>query len=209
MHISRRTALGSLGAAGSAILLLPGPALGQLRRTPNAILGPFSPNAKPAEQDADLSLVKGRRAQGQLVEISGRVLDLRGRPVPRARVEIWQANAAGRYAHPADSNAAPIDPNFQGFGWLSSDRLGRYRFLSVKPGAYPDPSGALRPPHIHLEVRSQGSRLVTQMLFPGEPLNDTDRVLANVDRKRLTAAALGQSADGARRLGWDIILDLG
>ena len=192
------------------MLLMPGSAFAQLRRTPHVNLGPFYPLAKPDEVDADLSLVKGRkRALGQLIEVSGRVLDLRGRPVPRAQLELWQANAAGRYTHPADPNPAPLDPNFQGYGLLRTDRLGRYRFVSIKPAPYPDPTGSFRAPHIHLDVRSARSRLVTQMLFPGEALNKTDRITALADRSQLTAWDLGMGADGARRFGWDIILDLG
>jgi protocatechuate 3,4-dioxygenase beta subunit len=206
MDISRRAAVTRIGAAGTIMLVAPGDALALLAVTPRATMGPFYPNAKPVEQDADLSLLRGRRALGELIEVTGRVLDDRGNPLPGTRVEIWQANAAGRYAHARDSNPAPLDPNFQGFGWLTTDRLGRYRFVSVKPGPYPAGGALPRPPHIHLAIQGSRDRLVTQMIFPGEPLNETDDVIASGDRARLTARQLGSRADGAQRLGWDIIL---
>ena len=208
MEITRRTAVGSV-AVGSIMLLMPRSALAQLARTPNVGLGPFYPVAKPAEADNDLSLFRNGRAAGQLIEVTGRVLDLRGNPIPGARLDIWQANAAGRYTHPADTNTAPLDPNFQGFAQLRTDRLGHYRVVSIKPGPYADPVVGLRPPHIHLDVRSRQSRLVTQMLFPGEPLNQRDRITAHANQAALTAGELGTREDGAQRFGWDIILDLG
>jgi protocatechuate 3,4-dioxygenase beta subunit len=126
-----------------------------------------------------------------------------------AVIELWQANAAGRHAHPSETNPAPLDPNFQGFGKLVSDCDGSYRYLSIKPGAYPDGDDSPRPPHVHLDVSGETDRIVTQMLFPGEPLNKTDDVVPEWARARLTANALGQSANGALRFSWDIILDHG
>jgi protocatechuate 3,4-dioxygenase beta subunit len=207
MEFDRRTTLARLGQAGATIALLPDPLLAQIRRTPAAVLGPFYPVAKPVEQDSDLSLLKGHpRALGQLIEVSGRILDAHGNPVGNARVEIWQANAAGRYNHPADRNPARVDPNFQGYGVLRTDRLGRYRFKSIKPGPYPDENGAARPPHIHFDISGNRSRLVTQMLFPGEPLNETDDVIEPRKRPGLTSMDFGPSSEGMRRFGWNIIL---
>jgi protocatechuate 3,4-dioxygenase beta subunit len=137
------------------------------------------------------------------------VIDVRGNPVRGARIELWQANAAGRYSHPADTNDAPLDPNFQGFAALISGRDGGYRYTTVKPGAYPDGDNSPRPPHIHLDVAGRTDRLVTQMLFPGEALNETDDVVPEWARARLTATAMRQSAAGALRYEWDIILDRG
>jgi len=170
-------------------------------------MGPFYPVAKPAEQDSNLSLLRGQaRALGQLIEVTGRVFDIHGNPAANVRMEVWQANAAGRYNHPADTNPAPTDPNFQGYGVLRTDRLGRYRFMSIKPGPYPDDNGAPRPPHIHLDVTGRRSRLVTQMLFPSEPLNETDDVIEPRKRPGLTSVDLGSSVNGARRFSWDIVL---
>jgi protocatechuate 3,4-dioxygenase beta subunit len=170
-------------------------------------MGPFYPVAKPPEADWDLSLLSGReRAVGELIEVTGRVLDFRGNPVPNAQIEVWQANAAGRYDHPADRNPAPVDPNFQGYGLLRSNLTGSYRLLSVKPGPYPNDNGLPRPPHIHFDITGRSSRLVTQMLFPGEPLNESDDVIESRKRPALTARHAGRSAAGARRFIWDVIL---
>jgi protocatechuate 3,4-dioxygenase beta subunit len=164
-----------------------------------------------SDADHDLTLVRGRsaRATGQVIEVSGRVITARGDPVNGARVELWQANAAGRYAHSADSSSAPLDPNFQGFAKLVTARDGSYRYTTIKPGAYPHGDSSPRPPHVHLDVVRGMDRLVTQMLFPGEPLNESDDVIPAWARARITAAALGPGTNGALRYRWDIILDRG
>ena len=150
-----------------------------------------------------------RRAAGQVIEVSGRVLDRLGRPVPGAKIEIWQANAEGRYAHPGDTNPNKLDPDFQGFGKLTTARDGRYRYVTIKPGAYPDGDDSPRPPHIHLDISGAKDRTVTQMLFPGDPLNDGDDVLAGVPRDLLIARALGGGAGGVQRFEWDVVLPNG
>ena len=205
MAFTRRAAV--LGA-GSATLVIASKAQAHLRATPSSITGPFYSEQYTGEVDNDLTLVHGRRgrALGQIIEVTGRVLDRRGSSVPGARIELWQANAAGRYAHPADSNPAPLDPNFQGFARLVTGSDGSYRYTTVKPGAYPDGIGNPRPPHIHLDITGAGDRLVTQMLFPGELLNDTDDVIPGSNRPGLIASPLGRSASGALRFGWDIVL---
>ncbi len=204
MAVSRRTALVGIS---STLVLLNTRAGAQLKPTSTVDIGPFYPVRRPRDEDSDLTLIKGRnRAQGQVIEVTGRVLDRSGRAVPAARVEIWQANALGRYDHPGDENPAALDPNFQGFGKLKTDRLGRFRFLSIKPGAYPDGEGSPRPPHIHVDAAGEATRIVTQMLFPNEPLNALDDVLKGYDLSRLTAAAAGKSTDGAQRFVWDIVL---
>lgn len=212
MIISRRFALGQIVTvplAGS--LLLSGRALAS-PPTPFTDIGPFYPVVRPAEDDGNLSLI-GKQALGTPIEVVGRVLDGKGAPLARTRVEIWQANAAGRYAHAGDTSANPLDPAFQGFGVVTTDAQGNYRFITIMPGAYriaPGAfgiaEGAVRPPHIHLDVTARNDRLITQMLFPGEPLNDKDPVLANVDRKLLIATGRGVGPSGARRYEWDIIL---
>jgi protocatechuate 3,4-dioxygenase beta subunit len=206
--LTRRNAL--LGLTSSA-LLFPKSAAAQLKTTPTGDLGPFYPLVRGRDADNDLTLVKGRsgRATGQIIEVAGRVLDSKGMPVRGAVIELWQANAAGRYAHPSETNPAPLDPNFQGFGKLVSGRDGSYRYTSVKPGAYPEGDDSPRPPHVHLDVSGRTDRIVTQMLFPGEPLNKTDDVVPEWARARLTANALGLAANGVLRFNWDIILDHG
>jgi protocatechuate 3,4-dioxygenase beta subunit len=172
--------------------------------------GPFYPLHKPEDSDADLTLIRGhsQRAAGQVVEISGRVLTPDGKPIAGATIEIWQANHQGRYAHPGDSNPAPLDPHFQGYAMLRTDGEGRYQLRTIKPGAYPASSGWTRPPHIHFDVRGKASREVTQMFFPGESLNDRDRLflaIPEAERSAVLARVLGVT-DGVTRLEWDIVL---
>lgn len=129
---------------------------------------------------ADLTQVAGRAAIGERIIVAGRVLDEDGRGVPGAMVEIWQANAAGRYAHPLDQHDAPLDPNFHGGGRVFADDEGRYRFTTIRPGAYPwrNHHNAWRPVHIHLSLFGQGfaQRLVTQFYFEGDPLLPHDPI---------------------------------
>lgn len=158
----------------------------------------------------------GKFAQGALMQVSGHVLDEDGRPIPNAIVELWQANAAGRYAHALDNREAPLDPNFLGHGRVRSDETGAFSFLTIKPGAYPVPVKDTwwRPPHIHFSVLGPStlSRLVTQMYFPGDPLNGWDRILQSVGdaaaRDRLVAKQLHPKDVGDDFLGYhhDIVL---
>lgn len=135
-------------------------------------------------------------AMGERIIVTGRVLDEDGRPVPHAMVEIWQANAAGRYNHERDGHDAPLDPNFRGIGRAFTDAEGRYRYMTVKPGAYPwrNHHNAWRPNHIHYSLFGPGfaTRLVTQMYFPGDPLLPLDPIFNCVPdpaaRDRLVAA---------------------
>jgi protocatechuate 3,4-dioxygenase beta subunit len=126
----------------------------------------------------NLSEVNGQRALGQLLEIKGKVMDEDGSPIAGAVIELWQANAAGRYVHKMDDHKAPLDPNFIGQGRLVTNEAGEYEFFTIKPGGYPVlPSGWWwRPPHIHFSILSVSwlDRYMTQVFFPGEPLNETD-----------------------------------
>lgn len=191
----------------------------QREPTPMQTMGPFYPIIRPLDHDMDLTVIKGRRgrAQGKLVHLTGRVLNSRGEPVRGARIELWQANTHGRYAHPADVNPAPLDPNFQGFGVQVTDAEGRYRFKTIKPGAYPinpvNPSN-VRPPHIHFDVTGTKDRLVTQMYFPHEPLNEQDIIFKELGSSK--AAAVGKVLPLTKELepeslliNWDIILEKG
>jgi protocatechuate 3,4-dioxygenase, beta subunit len=213
MELTRRAALAQI-AAGSALIGTTASAQGSsLAITPLQDVGPFYPLRRPSDSDADLTRIRGRqgRAAGEVVEVTGRVLNARGEAVSGAVLEIWQANAAGRYAHASDPNVAtPIDPEFQGFARLVADARGGWRFVTVRPGAYPVGSGRLRTPHIHFDISGRTDRLTTQMYFPGERLNATDRLLQAVrDPAHLIARADGTSADGALRLHWDIVLATG
>jgi protocatechuate 3,4-dioxygenase beta subunit len=165
-----------------------------LRRTPDQILGPFYPLSE-LPQNPDLTRVSGRagRAEGQVLNVIGRVLNLAGEPVRNAKIEVWQANAYGRYAHPSDPNPAPLDPNFAGAAALTTDTEGQYRFKTIKPSAYPAASNRKRPAHIHFQVTGQQDRLVTQMYFENDPFNEADPFLNRIgeaERKALLVRKL-------------------
>lgn len=211
--IARRALLQRAAGLGALALVAPWQsALAALTATPAQTRGPFFPVQLPSESDADLTHVKGAagRARGQVIVVSGRVLDRDGKPIKGAVLELWQANAAGRYDHPRDVNPAPLDPNFQGYARLVSDDRGRYRFTTIKPGAYPiNPVNpvAVRPPHIHFDVDDKHKHLVTQMYFPGEAGNAKDAIFnaLGADKDAAIAHALGKGADDLQ-FGWDIVL---
>jgi protocatechuate 3,4-dioxygenase beta subunit len=143
----------------------------------------------------DISMLNGRAALGERIIVEGRVTDEDGRPVPHTMIEIWLANAAGRYNHARDQHDAPLDPNFHGEGRVYTDHAGNYRFTSIKPGAYPwrNHANAWRPNHIHFSFFGTGfaQRLITQMYFPGDPLLPLDPIFNTVPdeaaRNRLIA----------------------
>jgi protocatechuate 3,4-dioxygenase beta subunit len=183
-----------------------------VQRTPDQILGPFYP-LKPLGQNVDLTRVPGRpgRAEGQVLNVMGRVLNLKGEPVRNAKVEVWQANAHGRYTHPSDHNPAPLDPNFEGAAMLTADVDGRYSFKTIKPAAYPAGPSSMRPAHIHFQVSGQQDRLVTQMYFEGDPYNDTDRFLQTAGRTELLVTKLVPPTAGlepeSKLVVFDIVLN--
>lgn len=150
------------------------------RPTPRETKGPFYPVKAQKDTDFDLTRIEGHAeaAKGRLIEIAGQVLNTRGEPIEDAIVELWQANAAGRYHHPRDTNPAPLDPDFQGWAIVPSGRDGGFRFKTVFPGAYPASADWTRPPHIHFIIKKNGFvELATQMYFPGEALNESDLLL--------------------------------
>ena len=134
--------------------------------------------------DADLTAHGDGEPLGERIIVHGRVVDEDGRPVPNALLEVWQANAAGRYQHEVDRHPAPLDPNFAGAGRALAGADGSYRFVTVKPGAYPwrNHPNAWRPAHIHFSIfgRAFTQRLVTQMYFPGDPLFELDPIFNSV-----------------------------
>lgn len=142
--------------------------------TLSELTGPVYGHETLREGDSDLTRQHAGEPLGERIIVTGRVLDEDGRPVPHTLVEIWQANAAGRYIHVSDQHPAPLDPNFSGAGRVVTDGEGRYTFTTVKPGAYPwrNHPNAWRPAHIHLSLFGPSflTRLVTQMYFPGDPL---------------------------------------
>jgi protocatechuate 3,4-dioxygenase, beta subunit len=148
------------------------------------LTGPRDLTQRLAPVRGDLAGYGDKRAIGQLIEIRARVVDEDGTPVPGAMVEIWHCNAAGKYIHPNDDNDAPADPNFYGAARMVTGESGLIGLRTIKPAAYPVPGtgGWWRPPHVHFSVwgRVWLSRLVTQMFFPGEPLNEHDAILMAV-----------------------------
>jgi protocatechuate 3,4-dioxygenase beta subunit len=166
--------------------------------------------------DADLTRQHAGEPLGERIVVTGRVLDTDGRPIRNALVEVWQANAAGRYHHDVDVHDAPLDPNFSGAGRCLTDDDGRYRFTTIKPGAYPwrNHENAWRPAHIHFSLfgRAFDQRLVTQMYFPGDPLFPYDPILNAVRDERARELLVARfdlettQPEWALGYQWDIVL---
>ena len=178
--------------------------------------GPVFGRVPVLNTDADLTRQHQGEPLGERIIVSGRVVDSDRRPVRHTLVEVWQANAAGRYVDPVDDHPAPLDPNFTGAGRCLTDGEGRYRFVTVKPGAYPwrNHENAWRPAHIHFSLfgPSLASRLVTQMYFPGDPLMPNDPILQSIPdqggRDLLVAVLDLELTEPEWALGyrWDITL---
>ena len=198
-------------ALASAGLFVVGPALAQpqppLGTTAESPMGPFYPLHPPAENDADLTRLAGHRnrARGTVIELTGRIRDVRGHAIAGARLELWQANAAGRYDHPSDPATAPLDPNFQGYATLRTDAQGAWRIVTIKPGGYDSPIGH-RPPHLHFDLRGRTHRTVAQMYFAEEAAaNARDSLYQALGNDAASSVAARHPADPAR-YRWDIVL---
>ncbi|MFZ9394752.1 MAG: hypothetical protein ACO25F_01675 [Erythrobacter sp.] len=173
--------------------------------TAESPLGPFFPTAYRGETDADLTRIGGHanRAQGQVIEVMGRVLDRHGKPISGARLDIWQANTHGRYDHPQDPAVMPLDPDFQGYASIHTNSDGSWKLTTIKPGSYASPIGH-RPPHIHLDAQGASSRNILQMYFPEDAaLNSKDRLYSALGDDAPTSVA---KALGDHRYSWDIVL---
>jgi protocatechuate 3,4-dioxygenase beta subunit len=166
-----------------------------LPHTLSEITGPVFGHEAVRDGDNDLTRQHEGEPLGERIIVCGRVLDDNGHAVPHTLIEIWQTNAAGRYRHHRDNHPAPLDPNFTGTGRTLTDEQGRYRFVTIKPGAYPwqNHENAWRPAHIHFSLfgTAFATRLVTQMYFPGDPLLPLDPISQSIPdekaRKRLIA----------------------
>jgi protocatechuate 3,4-dioxygenase, beta subunit len=159
-----------------------------LPHTLSEVTGPVYGHGKVLPEDADLTRQHKGVPLGERIIVTGRVLDDNGRPIPHTLVEIWQANSAGRYIHQRDQHPAPLDANFTGAGRALTDAEGRYRFVTIKPGAYPwlNHPNAWRPAHIHFSLFGASfiTRLVTQMYFPGDPLFPFDPIYNSISEPK-------------------------
>jgi protocatechuate 3,4-dioxygenase, beta subunit len=197
-------------------LRAPGKPLVILPHSLTEITGPAYGHEKVGALDHDLTRQFEGEPLGERIIVHGRVLDGDGRPVRNSLVEIWQANAAGRYTHQGDRHPAPLDPNFSGTGRCMTDAEGNYRFVTIKPGAYPwrNHDNAWRPAHIHFSLFGQAftQRLITQMYFPGDPLFALDPIYQSIvdpaARERLVATYDHDLTQPEWSTGyrWDIVL---
>jgi len=174
------------------------------------VTGPRFASEDLATRDSDLTRQHSGAPLGERIIVTGRVVDEDGRSVGGTLIEIWQANAAGRYAHESDQHDAPLDPNFSGGGRLITDGDGRYSFTTIKPGAYPwgNHDNAWRPAHIHFSIFGPAfaTRLVTQMYFPGDPLLAADPIWNSIAdenaRNRLVSAFDWEATSPGYALGY-------
>lgn len=209
MLFNKRRFIAAVGAG----LAGPATAFAQtLAPTPRQTEGPFYPYARPLEQDFDLTRLRGHsdRARGPVLDLVGRVMTRDGKPAANVLVELWQANAAGRYDHPGEAGSRlPLDPNFQGYGTQRTDGEGRFRFLTIKPAAYPS-GGSIRPAHIHFKFKNAENDLTTQMYFPGDAHLARDFVFRGQSPQsspllaRLQENAGGEPGSALCR--WDVVL---
>lgn len=204
--LTRRTFAGS--ALATVSLLATGASAAAdklLRATAGSDLGPFYPVDRLAEEDADLTWLKGhsKRALGNVIEITGRVLDKHGNAVNGARLELWQCNAAGRYAHSSDIATTPLDPNFQGYASIRTGMKGEWKVTTIKPVAYDSPIGK-RTPHIHFDILGKKHRLISQMYFSDDHAqNTTDTLYKMLGNEATTSVA---RMDKPGKYHWDIVL---
>ena len=185
-------------------------------QTLSELTGPAYPYGKLSQADTDLTRQHAGEPLGERIIVEGRVLDEDGRPIPNTLVEVWQANAAGRYAHKVDTHDAPLDPNFSGAGRTITDSEGKWRFVTIMPGHYPwgNHHNAWRPAHIHFSLFGQNflSRLITQMYFPGDPLQKLDPIFNSIPDQKGREALISTfdieltQPDWALGYRWDIVL---
>lgn len=202
IHLRRRLLTAS--AASLAFAGLPAWAQ-RLAVTPAQTEGPFYPDRMPLDQDADLVSVRGRAgiARGEITDLSGTVQDAAGKPLAGVRVEIWQCDANGRYLHSSDRNGPSPDPDFQGFGFVTTGADGAYRFRTIRPVPYTG-----RSPHIHFKLRARSRpEFTTQMYIAGEAQNERDGLFRSLDSAgRSALSAKFERAGAAWQARWDIVL---
>lgn len=213
--ISRRKVIG-LGVLGSFASVLGSGSLAKalaLMPTPEETEGPFYPVKNQKDKDEDLTQINGYvdDASGQHIVVGGHVTDIYGNAVENTLLDIWQADANGRYRHPRDSNKAKLDQNFQGWAVIQTDDKGSFRFKTVMPGAYPASGTWIRPPHIHLKIFKPGYfPLTTQMYFPDQELNKKDLLLSQksiIEQSAMMAREIGQQGN-LIIYEYNVVLDL-
>lgn len=214
--VSRRDVTKHIGMAAGAALITSSLASAAVP-TPKQVEGPFHPIDEQPDTDLNLLMIEGRSepAEGEVILVRGHVVNTDGRPLKDALVDVWQANHFGRYSHPEDPNTAPLDPNFQGWGLITTDSEGRYGFKTIKPGPYPLSflgEEGWRCRHIHFQVSRPGFRkLTTQMYFHGDPLIEQDLEIAKAPkelRHLLIAKSKRDEATGLPLYQFDIVMDL-
>lgn len=174
--------------------------------TISELTGPVYGHESVLENDSDLTRQHAGAPLGERIIVSGRVVDEDGRPLPNMLIEVWQANAAGRYVHVRDQHPAPLDPNFSGAGRCVTDAEGRYSFTTIKPGAYPwkNHHNAWRPAHIHFSLFGPSflTRLITQMYFPGDPLFPFDPIMNSVTDEKARVRMISTFDPDTTRPEW-------
>jgi protocatechuate 3,4-dioxygenase beta subunit len=214
--LSRRDVTKQIGMVAGAVLVTSSVASAAVP-TPKQVEGPFHPIDEQSDTDLNLLMIDGHSepAKGEVILVRGRVIDTDGRPLKDALVDIWQANYFGRYSHPEDPNPAPLDPNFQGWGLITTDSEGRYGFKTIKPGPYPLSflgEEGWRCRHVHFQVsRRSFSKLTTQMYFHGDPLIEQDLEIAKAPkelRHLLIAKSKLDEVTGLPLYQFDIVMDL-
>ncbi len=212
--VSRRELTKKIGLGIGFCCLAPRLSLASIA-TPEQVEGPFYPDKRQSDTDMDLSQIKGHdhEATGEKILVHGRVTNIYGQPLANAKVDVWQANHYGRYSHRADENPAPLDPDFQGWGIVHTDTDGRYRFKTIKPGAYPLSAmggSGKRCRHIHFKVsHPEHVSLTTQMYFKGDPLIAQDLVISTLPKTQqhlLIASSRPDKASGLPLYQFDLCL---
>ena len=213
--ISRRDFGRKIGLTAAGVALLQPQALLAAGVTPEQVKGPFYPDSDVGDTDMDLTMIKGHTesAQGEQIFVHGQVRDIDGNPLSNATVDIWQANAAGRYRHRKDPNPAPVDLNFQGWGIIQTDAEGYYRFKTIKPGAYSLTflgEEGWRAQHIHYMVsHDEHQPVTTQLYFPGDPLIEQDLEIVKApeeDRWMLMSVLEEKHESGLDIYRFDVVL---